>query len=1734
MKNFDLKITLNPDASKLDSFITNFSAKQVPIQLKIDNAALGNVATQLKSISQTDFSNIKQLQQALKLIAQGTGSGGTATGANKTSQALKEQENLIYKNQSAIEKLRITYYNLQKIQARAVNKPFANTDQYNANTDQYKVLTNAIKVARSELERFTNENVKTKSTDELKRLNTQVNNLRRSLNIKAGDARIAISTEAADNAVQQLGSKVSLLRDNLSRFKQENSRLTVDPKLTAQYNSLFLALQSGTVKTEVEFNRLRSEVLKFQTAVRMAGKTGRTFFEDLSYIANKIGVKALLGGMTFRIIAYFKQMIANVKELDTAMVNLKRVTYETNAAYDKFLSEIGVKARAVNADLIEMVNNIAEFSKLGYNLPDATRLAEVASVYSNVGDLDLSSATDNIVANLKAFKLNADEAIDIVDKFNQVGNRYAVNSADIGEGLKRSASSLVVGGNSLDQAVALFTAGEEIIQNPEKMGTALNVLSLRIRGASGELKEMGEEFSDLEEISFSKIREDVKRLSGVDIMIDPTTFKTTYDIMREISYVWDDLKESTAGAELLETLAGKNRANVLAAILGNFRTAERSMITMQNAEGTAYEENQKKIESIEGRVKSLKNSFTELSVNLINSDFIKGFVGEIDKLLKSVNKFLNLIEKLPSGLTLAAGALALIGAKRNFGIFETMANDVGKLSPKLKDFSFITNSVGKNLKAFENYAIALRNNIPQQEALKHLDSANHLTRQLAINNVNNAASADLTGDAYKRSIAQIKANTVAHRALNVAMRGVAIAGNIITSMGIGAAITFVFTQTSKLINAEKNLAKEVKQLTEDYKNQKSNLQTLKDEYQSILNSQDSEADKTKLLDELKQKIIKTYGLEKEAIKGVNDERKKAKDLLDAEGARQAVDYVENPKNKKVYEKTKAFLESGVETGGLGIANYNRRATTTDTSGKIRKVESDFQLNIDEKQIDEELNQFIEKIGRNPDKFSPYKIAISVKGNDMLEYLENLKGIQNLLSQKQSLNLITKDEQKLLKKTTKEIAKINKLISEDGKYSVKTFNTYMEAMATKTLYAYESEKGALEDIANSDSYQTWYNNLILLANGNKYLEDALKSLVNERRNELGLSSEQASQLGKLRAEIAATTSEYDKLKEKIKLASEQIQSLDDAITKNKDEKSTFSKSEILELLTLYPSLVDNILKSADGYKIEEAALEELRNAKVEELKTTLKAEIQKSQATLNGITNRLRAYNTEMVGIRNVAEAQKELAKSQLILEKQPEVRFNPVVKNKQIEKIQLLTEFIDVANSLQKSQDDLDALNFQTELLDDKFGSVNDTTGNVDDQIKNINQNLENTTKELEKSVKAMEDGQTEINSLLETTVAMLKKKYELNKKDYENELKNLKTIVDKKKKLLEIEKENYDFQKSLKEKTTEVSDVKIKIETLSLDDSMESVKERLELKEQLVEKELALSEFLSNKDIELKKDALDTEYENHEKLIGDKIQSIDDFLSKEGEIYKEAYALIDGRTEEFYNSLLNYTQTYTNMTMVEFTNMWDRAYQALLTYGNGQINIVGTLGNLQGQIAGLNMHIENMRNQAEATISSLENMAKAFEKIALERNKVDTSPITFPSPKVTEWSGLSKPTQDILRKLPKFHDGGKVEPFTSGYIGNNEVLAKLLTGEVVTTPKQGLSFLRNTLPNIVAGAMSTKDAQQSNIYNINMPEITITGDATDSTVSKIKQTLNEYKENLFEEINRSNKKFGNTLAVKY
>ena len=123
-------------------------------------------------------------------------------------------------------------------------------------------------------------------------------------------------------------------------------------------------------------------------------------------------------------------------------------------------------------------------------------------------------------------------------------NSFAITSAGIGEALQRSASALHSAGNTLDESVALVTAANSVIQNPEQVGTALKTLALRLRGAKTELEEAGEDVEGMAE-STSQLQAKLKALTHgkVDIMLDADTIKSTTQILREMSDAWEDMTD---------------------------------------------------------------------------------------------------------------------------------------------------------------------------------------------------------------------------------------------------------------------------------------------------------------------------------------------------------------------------------------------------------------------------------------------------------------------------------------------------------------------------------------------------------------------------------------------------------------------------------------------------------------------------------------------------------------------------------------------------------------------------------------------------------------------------------------------------------------------------------------------------------------------------------------------------------------------------------------------------------------------------------------------------------------------------------------------------------------------------------------------------------------------------------------------------------------------------------------
>lgn len=270
----------------------------------------------------------------------------------------------------------------------------------------------------------------------------------------------------------------------------------------------------------------------------------------------------------------------------------------------------------------------------------------------------------------------------IVDAFNEVGNNFAISSSGIGDALQRSAASLAAAGNTMEESIGLITAMNSIIQNPETVGTTLKTVTMYLRAAKTEAESAGVEIDGMAD-SASSLREKMKSLTGVDIMVDSNTFKSTYQILKEISGVWDKLSDATQ-SNVLNLMGGKRNANAIAALIQNFEDAEAAMKAATNSFGSASAENEKYLDSINGKIAVMKASFEEMSSAVINSGVINFFV-ELATVLENAVTWLakmNLI--LPALIGAGAGVKGIMGfvggMKQVSSLFDSFKTSVASAS----------------------------------------------------------------------------------------------------------------------------------------------------------------------------------------------------------------------------------------------------------------------------------------------------------------------------------------------------------------------------------------------------------------------------------------------------------------------------------------------------------------------------------------------------------------------------------------------------------------------------------------------------------------------------------------------------------------------------------------------------------------------------------------------------------------------------------------------------------------------------------------------------------------------------------------------------------------------------------------------------------------------------------------------------------------------------------------------
>ena len=299
------------------------------------------------------------------------------------------------------------------------------------------------------------------------------------------------------------------------------------------------------VTTEGQKLEVDATARDLKAKISAEGLTGASFWQDTKRAVNQIAQFTGIYGMLQNVVMEIpSKVVSNVKEINDAQIELAKVASDASESQlSQYWDQAAESAKKYGATVSDVISSTADWKRLGYSLDGAKELSDMTTLLQRVGDnMTQETSSSGLISALKGFQLEADQAQHIVDVANEVANTQPIDTAGIFEAIERSASSLKAAGNTYEQGVALASAANSVIQNPEKIGTALKTISMRIRSAETDLEEAGLDTEGMV-TSTAKLRKEMLALSGVDILKDKDTFKSTYQILDELANKWSDLTD---------------------------------------------------------------------------------------------------------------------------------------------------------------------------------------------------------------------------------------------------------------------------------------------------------------------------------------------------------------------------------------------------------------------------------------------------------------------------------------------------------------------------------------------------------------------------------------------------------------------------------------------------------------------------------------------------------------------------------------------------------------------------------------------------------------------------------------------------------------------------------------------------------------------------------------------------------------------------------------------------------------------------------------------------------------------------------------------------------------------------------------------------------------------------------------------------------------------------------------
>lgn len=251
-------------------------------------------------------------------------------------------------------------------------------------------------------------------------------------------------------------------------------------ELVKEYNKL---RQSGDLSgAQAKFNEIE-ELQKDVDLATESMKRGAQELQGFGSTMQRAMKQSIAYGLAMRGVRIaqekFNEAIRYVIDLDTEMTKIRVLQVEgakTQEQIDKLADSYNRLGTEMAANTLEVAKGSVEWMRQGKTLQETQALLRSTIMLAKLGDMTTEDATEKLTATLNGYKMEAKDAISVVDKLIEVDNIAATSVKELTTALQYSAAIAKETGVSFEQLVSYIgVISSTTRQNAESIGQGIGL-----------------------------------------------------------------------------------------------------------------------------------------------------------------------------------------------------------------------------------------------------------------------------------------------------------------------------------------------------------------------------------------------------------------------------------------------------------------------------------------------------------------------------------------------------------------------------------------------------------------------------------------------------------------------------------------------------------------------------------------------------------------------------------------------------------------------------------------------------------------------------------------------------------------------------------------------------------------------------------------------------------------------------------------------------------------------------------------------------------------------------------------------------------------------------------------------------------------------------------------------------------------------------------------------------------